>query len=222
MRRPVVIVPERKMSYSFMAAEAYWIISGDNRVATIAPYNARIAQYSDDGETFFGAYGPRIDSQLDYVVGKFIADRETRQAGLTIWRENPPETKDYPCTIAMFFNLRDCDLNCHVFMRSSDQWFGVPYDIFNFSCVSYLICCRLNAVLNNDTDIKPGTLYLTAASSHLYDQHWVVAKDLPHAWPHELMVPRKWYTDELTLKDELRRLREKDSVTSSLRWWLNA
>lgn len=35
MRKPVLTVPDRSLSYRFMAAEAYWILSGDNRVATI-------------------------------------------------------------------------------------------------------------------------------------------------------------------------------------------
>lgn len=165
MRRPVLTVPQRKLSYRFMAAEAYWILTGDDRVSTIAPYNKNISQFSDNGETFFGAYGPKIVAQLNYVIDKLLADQDTRQAGLTIWRENPPVTKDVPCTVAVFFNIRGGKLNCHVFMRSSDVWLGVPYDVFNFSMLSHIVCCLLN---ENGLAVEPGTLHLTAASSHLY------------------------------------------------------
>ena len=55
MRRPVITLPERHLSTKFLGGEAYWILSGDNRVETIAPYNKNIVNYSDDGKTFFGA-----------------------------------------------------------------------------------------------------------------------------------------------------------------------
>ena len=107
MRRPVITLPERKLSTKFLGGEAYWILSGDNRVETIAPYNKNIVNYSDDGVTFFGAYGPRILSQLDYVIDKLKSVADTRQAVLTIWRENPPETKVVPCTVSVQFLIRD-------------------------------------------------------------------------------------------------------------------
>ena len=176
MRRPVLRVAERSLSYRFMVAEAFWILSGDNKVETIKPYNSHIAQFSDDGETFFGAYGPKIAEQFRYVVGKLEQDKDTRQAGLTLWRENPPATKDVPCTIAIFFNIRKGKLNCHVFMRSSDVWLGVPYDVFNFSMLSHMVCADFNVGKSEAEMISPGTLYLTAASSHLYQRNWVDAK----------------------------------------------
>jgi len=221
MRQPVVMIPARKMNYRFMAAEAYWILSGDDRVDTIAPYNKHIAQFSDDGERFFGAYGPKVVGQLEYVVDKLHKDLSTRQAGLTIWRENPPPTKDYPCTIAMFFHQRGWALNCHVFMRSSDQWLGVPYDIFNFSCIAYMVCAMLNERRHSDIDIRPGQLFLTAASSHLYEDNWQAATDIV-SHPTELrslMVPRPWYTNSEFLMADLKELREADRTVNSLRWW---
>jgi thymidylate synthase len=173
MRQPVVLSPSRKLSYQFMAAEAYWILTGDNRVKTIAPFNKRIHEFSDDGEIFFGAYGPKILDQLDYIIQKLKDDRDTRQAGLTIWRENPPRSKDIPCTISAFFNIRNDKLNAHVFMRSSDIWLGIPYDLFNFSMLGHLICGHLNQA---SILVSPGQLYLTAASSHLYSTNWAVAE----------------------------------------------
>lgn len=186
MRHPVITIKERSLNYRFMAAEALWILSGDDRVATISPYNSRISQFSDDGKTFFGAYGPKLVSQLPYVVNKLVEDPDTRQAGLTFWRECPPATKDVPCTIAMFFSIRSGELNCHVFMRSSDIWLGIPYDVFNFSMIAHQVCAFVNqrragrAIEEMKIPVfdvlTPGTLYLTAASSHLYDRDLEPAK----------------------------------------------
>ena len=224
MRQPVLMVPFRKMSYRFMAAEAYWILSGDNRVETIAPYNSRIAEFSDNGHTFYGAYGPRIKSQIDYVVSKLCADPETRQAGLTIWQENPPATKDYPCTIAVFFSIRNQLLNAHVFMRSSDVWLGIPYDVFNFSMLSHQVCALVNAAKSVVSDhthtIKPGSLYLTAASSHLYEENWDEAEicmrsDVIVEQPD---TPDLMHEDPLYLLEILEALKDT-TAGDSRRWW---
>jgi thymidylate synthase len=88
MTQPVITIKERKLGYKFMAAEAAWIMSGDNRVSTIAPYSKAISNFSDDGILFFGAYGPRIRDQLGHVVKALSEDNDSRQAVITIWRPN--------------------------------------------------------------------------------------------------------------------------------------
>lgn len=232
MRRPVVTLPERKLSTKFLGGEAYWILSGDNRVETIAPYNKNIVNYSDDGQTFFGAYGPRILSQLDYVIDKLKSDADTRQAVLTIWRENPPETKDVPCTVAVHFMIRDHKLNCHVYMRSNDLWLGFPYDVFNFSMLSHLVCCKLNAfvVENGGVIIEPGMLYHTASSRHIYEQHFEQVEQLIKRYNladmsmEELKsleiaeTPENMYLSGVYLAHVLDSLR-KDGKSSEHKWW---
>lgn len=220
MRQPVLRVPKRELNYRFMAAEAYWILTGDDQVATIAPYNSRIAEFSDDGECFFGAYGPKIVAQLPYVVAKLNEDRLSRQAGLTIWRESPPATRDVPCTVAIFCSLRNDLLNLHVFMRSSDLWLGVPYDVFNFSMLGHYICCLLNHTRLSADFVTPGQLFLTAASSHLYQTNWdraVVCLSSGNPLG-QLMTPKFLFTDEFSCLEWLKDLRET-KPGDVLRWW---
>lgn len=219
MRRPVLRVPDRSLSYRFMAAEAFWILSGDDRVETIAPYNARISEFSDDGERFFGAYGPKIKAQLPYIIEKLRADADSRQAGLTIWRECPPETKDVPCTVAIFFAIRSGKVNVHVFMRSSDVWLGVPYDVFNFSMLGHLVCGLLNEHRGPSEYVKPGTLFLTAASSHLYEVNWDDAKLCLASEPlDQSETPNLLWSDPWFLMDELQALRDTRQGDER-RWW---
>lgn len=225
MRKPVLTIPERKLSYQFMAAEAYWILMGDDQVETIEPYNKNIAQFSDDGKTFYGAYGPKIADQLNYVIYQLAKDQDTRQAGLTIWRENPKPSKDIPCTVALFFNIREDEdgikeLNCHAFMRSSDIWLGIPYDVFNFSMLSYLICGYLEK--SDGISAIPGTLYLTAASSHLYQRDFDRVNDLLKSYDlcsfHSPAAPTALFCEPAILMSTLKHLRT--SVKGSqLRWW---
>lgn len=173
MRYPVLRCADRKLNYRFMAAEALWIISGANDLASLAEHNPNMAKFSDDGVTLAGAYGPRIMSQIEYAVKKLVDDRDTRQATLTIWQPNPASSKDIPCTVAMDFKIRDEKLNLHVFMRSSDAWLGLPYDVFSFTSVAAKVLSKLN-IRTFPAYATLGTLYLTAASSHLYEEHWDV------------------------------------------------
>lgn len=173
MRFPVLTIKNRKLGYRFMLAEAAWIMSGDNRVKTIAPFSKAISSFSDDGILFFGAYGPKVRDQLGHVINSLVEDQASRQAVLTIWRENPRKSKDIPCTISCQFIIRNGLVNTFMNMRSSDVWLGVPYDWFNFSMLTYGVCLLLR---ERGVNVEPGLLHFYAGSQHLYDRNFEEAK----------------------------------------------
>lgn len=175
MNYPVVDIPERKLGYKFMAAEAAWILSGDNRVETIKPYANAISNFSDDGVRFHGAYGPKLIDQISYVIQCLKNDNNSRQAVINIWRENPMNSKDIPCTISVQWFIRDGKLHCVDTMRSSDIWLGWPYDVFNFSIISQYIAHMLAL---NYTNVEIGNLYLVAGSQHLYGNNFDDVKNI--------------------------------------------
>ena len=173
MNMPVMSIAARKLSYKFMAAEAAWILSGDNRVSTIRKNAPKIADYSDDGITFHGAYGPKVIDQIPYIAKTLAKDYETRQAVINIWRERPEDTKDVPCTVSLQFMIRNNRLHCFDTMRSSDIWLGWPYDVFNMSMISRYVLLYLKSIDMSavEDDIELGKLYLTAGSLHLYEKN---------------------------------------------------
>ena len=230
MNYPVLTIPERKLNYRFMIAEAWWILIGSDRIEHLVPYNTRMAEFSDNGETLAGAYGVRFVAQLGYVVGK-LRDRNTRQATITLWTPNPAPSKDLPCSIALDFKIREGRLNTHVFMRSSDIWLGLPYDAFSFTVMTCRVLERLNTMMKSET-ILPGTLYITAASSHLYEKDFDAAKAIVDGSYDSLPIgpktplPVKFY-DPLTrvgldrhddLIQRLGKLRDAKRGDPS-RWW---
>lgn len=177
MEFPVMGVLKRELGYKFMAAEAAWILSGDNRVSTIKPYSSVISRFSDDGQFFFGAYGPKIRDQLPYIIEKLGNASESRHALLNIWREQPRNTKDVPCTISLQWLIRDDELHCFDTMRSSDIWLGWPYDVFNMSMVSLYLMMNLRKIYpERFQNLKLGTLTLTAASQHIYETNFLAAE----------------------------------------------
>lgn len=174
MNYPVCYHQHRKLSYTFMAAEAYWITSGSMFVEDIKPYNKHITNFSDDDYIFNGAYGPKFTAQVEFVINTLLKDPTSRQAVMTIWVPNPIRTKDYPCTVSLQFLIRNQKIHTIVNMRSNDLWLGRPYDIFNFTIMTLRILTALNStrVIDEDLDsiIDLGTLYLNTGSSHIYNK----------------------------------------------------
>lgn len=163
MSFPLVLLKARKMSYKFAFAEALWILKGDNRLEPMATYASYLRNFSDDGLTLSGAYGPPFVDQAGYVVDCLTKDVNSRQAVVSLWRPRPGPSKDIPCTLSLQWMIRSLRLHCVATMRSSDAWLGVPYDVSTFSILSAAILIRLRK-----PDVKLGNLYLTAGSQHLY------------------------------------------------------
>lgn len=167
MRRPLLSLRARKLGYRFAPAEAAWMLTGSNLVSQIAPFAPKISQFSDDGVRFFGAYGPKIIDQLQYVVRKIVEDNCTRQAVINIWRESPPISKDIPCTTTLQFLQRGSEIHCVSTMRSNDAWLGTPYDIFNFSCIAMMVAA--SCTHQDGIERSLGRLYHNVGSHHLYE-----------------------------------------------------
>lgn len=205
MQYPIVSIPARKLGYRFQAAESAWILSGDNRVETIAPYSKAISRFSDDGVRFFGAYGPRVIDQIAGVARAIATDPDTRQAVLTIWRSNPPATKDVPCTVAIQWLVRDGKLHCIDTMRSSDTWLGWPYDVFNFSMLTGYLALYLRRVYGVSYSL--GSLSLVAGSQHIYKTNEAeisaVLQSTEAPVSYAPFDPLTWYTEPQELIDHL-------------------
>jgi len=185
MKRPVLLSRNRRLSYAFMAAEAYWILSGRNDVEYIEQFAKSHARFSDNGQAYFGAYGPRYIEQLPYVIDCLSKDRASRQAVISLWRERPPETADVPCTLSLQWlirlkdeslvksspNLLESEIHCIATMRSSDAWLGWPYDVFTFSMMSAHVAhlWHQRNAFQGYAAPQLGSLILTAGSQHLYD-----------------------------------------------------
>jgi len=157
----ILVHPARALNYRFMIAEWLWIAAHRNDVATLARYNKKMAEFSDDGVTLAGAYGPRMADQVDYLLEQ-LKKPVSRQAVATIWRPCPAPSKDIPCTVAWQLLAREGKLHGIVTMRSSDVWLGLPYDFHAFT--------QLNSGVAGEMNLEPGGLTFNLGSSHLYDQ----------------------------------------------------
>lgn len=182
MRYPVVSCPQRKLSYAFMAAEALWIISGSNRLDFHPEIRKKLERFSDDGFTNNGAYGVRFLEQLSFVVETLRKDPDSRQAVMLIWQPRPKPSKDIPCTVALQYVVRNNVLHTNVFMRSSDVWMGLPYDMFSFTMMSMVVAIELGI-----PDL--GRMTMMFGSSHLYASNWAEAQEVIMKWDFTSTAP---------------------------------
>lgn len=165
----IIAIPKRDINYRFMVAEWLWILGGIEEVAYLSKYNSFMKTYSDDGIILRGAYGPRLNPQMPYVV-KALEERDSRQAVATIWSPSPTTSKDIPCTIALQWFLRDDLLHTTITMRSSDAWKGIPYDYFSFS--------QITNCLASVIDVEVGSITMNLGSSHLYQEDYKLANEV--------------------------------------------
>lgn len=70
-----ITIPQRKWFKTLSYAESLWIACGCNDMAYITHYFPHMIQYSDDGRTMRGGYGPRFrhfnGSNMDYDVSEY-------------------------------------------------------------------------------------------------------------------------------------------------------
>ena len=163
----------RAMPIRYAIGELLWYDSRNKTAKAIEPFSTFWSLIAEKDGTVNSNYGYCIHDKFDFDQWEFVKDILTkdptsRQAVIHIKeprdvRVNP--TKDLNCTIALQFLIRNGDLHLITTMRSNDVWLGLPYDVFNFTCMQIRMAMELG--------IGIGHYYHNAGSLHLYK------KDLP-------------------------------------------
>lgn len=163
---------ERKNTLFSCLGELLWYLAGSNELKFIQYYIPTYHKYSNDGETIFGAYGPRLFAlngridQVKNVVETLKKNGDSRRAVIQIFQgedlaENLVERKnDLPCTCTLQFTLRKRQLHLLVMMRSNDAFKGLPHDVFAFTMLQEIIARALA--------VEIGLYKHAVGSLHLY------------------------------------------------------
>jgi thymidylate synthase len=106
--------------------------------------------------------------QLEYVIRELKENPMGRRALMSYW--NPPDFDKMvlpPCHYSCQFYVEERNneryLNCHFTMRSTDVFLGLPFNIFSYAVLTYIIAIKCN--------MKPGTLVYTGGDVHIYKNH---------------------------------------------------
>lgn len=159
----VLFSPVRDANPFFHFFEALWILDGRNDVKFLSQFNSNIANYSDDGETFHGAYGHRIrvsrmHDQLEHVIDVLTRDHDTRQAVIQLWDHSldlGAQSKDIPCNDMIFFKIRANRLEMRVACRSNDMvWGGYGANAVQFSTLQEFVAYAVGVPVGPYTQIS--------------------------------------------------------------------
>ena len=177
---PYITAPGRRASLPAQVAETMWILAGRNDIEWLSLYLPRAAEFSDDGLTWRGGYGPRLRNfgaehhpdgvgvdQLAHVIKLLQDDPNTRRAVIQIYDPviDAADGKDVPCNNWLHFTLRDGELNLLIATRSNDAFWGWSgINAFEWTVLQTLIA-RILGVTVGQTTFCIGSL-------HLYERHW--------------------------------------------------
>lgn len=149
--------------------ELLWYLSKKNKLKFIKHYISAYETESEDQETIYGGYGPRLFNQADEhdqiknVVNLLTQKRSSRRAIIQIFE--PKDIADphieIPCTCTIQFLVRDEKLDMIVYMRSNDAFLGLPHDVFCFT--------MLQEIIARSVCVELGTYKHVVGSLHLYD-----------------------------------------------------
>lgn len=175
----------RKSNIFAMIAETFWVMAGDDRVGPYLEFFLpRAPQYSDDGETWHGAYGPRFYRYGQHIdaFNSFVTDGlQTRRSFITI---SMPEDdsmvavqsaygeghkpKDIPCNREIHFYVESDNKFCaKTIQRSGDMIFGTgSINPFEFSFLHELM---FNEVKKIHPELELGPYRWHVTNAHLYD-----------------------------------------------------
>lgn len=126
--------------------------------------------------------------QLKNTIEQIKNNPNSRRHVISTWY--PPEIQHMalpPCHgLVIQFNVRPSDklsdycgyLDVSVYQRSADWFLGVPFNIASYSFLLYMIA--------EVTGYKPGQMYYTFGSAHLYKSHFSQAKIQLERKPYDL------------------------------------
>lgn len=215
---------ETKGTISSCVGEFLWYMARSNSLDFIRHYLNRYDEFSDDGITVHGAYGPRLFNmkgidQVSYVIEKLRQNHASRKAVVQLFDatdvnvDPSKEYKDVPCTCTLQFVERRGKLHMIASMRSNDAYRGLPHDIFSFTMLQELIARSL--------EIELGDYQHLVGSLHLYTQDQLkverfISEGLQDNIPMPPM-PRSdpWPSLDLVLKAE-KTIRLNNDLNSSL------
>jgi thymidylate synthase len=184
-RHRVVFSPVRNANPFFHLIDAIWLLSGSNRVELPCAFLPSLAQYSDNGLTFHGAYGHRLRhlfgfDQIEATVQLLRDKPDTRQAVMSIWHpmhDLNVATKDVPCNDMLMFNLRNGQLDMTVCCRSNDAvWGAYGANVVQFSVLLEYMAALVGARMGQYVQMSNSLHFYedTPAVDNLREGHYRV------------------------------------------------
>ena len=102
--------------------------------------------------------------QIKYIIEELLKEDSSRRAVLSGW--NPVDLKKMalpPCHILYIFNKSSKGLSCHMTLRSSDLFLGLPFNIASTALLTQILAHVLH--------INASEICLSICDAHIYEEH---------------------------------------------------
>lgn len=191
----VLFWAERDANPFFHLMESLWMLAGHNDVEFVTRFASNMANYSDDGVSFHGAYGYRWRmhfgfDQIEKIIELLKANADDRRIVLQMWDPKVDlgkDGKDFPCNTAAKFRIVDGQLDMTVENRSNDLiWGAYGANAVHFSMLQEYIAGAVG--------VRVGHYWQESTNSHVYTNIMDEKKDLllcnPNLDPYQLGIVR--------------------------------
>ncbi len=183
------ILTTKKVHFKSVVNELIWFLSGDTNTQWLRENGVSIwDEWATDAGDLGPLYGaqwvnwPTRDggsiNQIDYVVDCLRNRPKSRRIPFHAWNVeylpdesiSPQENVEQgrmalpPCHLLYQFYVADGKLSAMLYIRSSDAFLGLP---FNIASVALLV-----HMLAQQVDLVPGEVIVTMGDCHLYSNHW--------------------------------------------------
>ncbi|MFA6066745.1 MAG: thymidylate synthase [Candidatus Babeliaceae bacterium] len=177
---------------------------------------AGIANENDEIVSNYGYYvfhekipGTHNMTQYDWVIYHLSHNLDSRKALINI---NQPyhkklHVKDYPCTIGIQFFVQDDYLCCVVSSRSTDVYWGLPYNMGFFSFLTELVYVDLKERLDSEKAKKLKLGYVTM-KTHFTQIYTRTRPQALQLFEHYKDYQGKYFTDMPRIDDAQETLRD--------------
>jgi thymidylate synthase len=121
-------------------------------------------QWRKFGKEYATAGASEGIDQIKYVLEELSKDTNSRRAVLSGW--NPCDLKKMalpPCHILYIFNRSSKGLSCHLTLRSSDLFLGLPFNIASTALLTQIFAHVLHIPANE--------ISLSICDAHIYEEH---------------------------------------------------
>jgi thymidylate synthase len=160
------------------AAEVAWQFMGTQDPDWILEKAPKVWQdFVEDGK-LKTAYGYRWRhhfgrDQLMLAIRELSGNPTNRQLFISAWDPaadglGGPQPKNIPCPVGFAVSRSGDTIHMSVFIRSSDVFVGLPYDVMGYALT-------LDAIASS-VGCMPGTLHVTLAHPHIYEPHFSMVK----------------------------------------------
>ena len=175
----LITLKSRKLSNKYLRAEMNWYSSGDRHIKHIKDHASMWKRIANDQGFVNSNYGAFVyhdeyegKTQYQWCLDSLKKDKYSRQAVINY---NSPmhkyaNNKDFVCTIAQQFLIRDGKLYSTTMMRSNDFVYGLAYDLPWFT--------HVQRDLARDLKVKVGTYTHFVVSMHTYKKHFEMVGDI--------------------------------------------